>query len=367
MSYSEAEFKTLVEEADAIILLIRNKTIFYANPMLEIITGYQKENFLTHSNLCLHRQVMDCDLNAPSKHQQTKFLTKQGKECYLSYSIKTIKLEGRLVQLVTAIDITKYKQAENESQKILKQEEEIKENRLEFLSMIVHELRTPLTTISFSSNLLKRYDNCWNREKRQQYFHRLQKAVDMTNLLIDKVLILSRTDTGELSFEPQTLNIIHFCNDLLYELYPDESRRKYIKFSYQGDYPLVCADKRMLQVIFTNLLENAIKYSPANPLIDFVLSCQSGQVIFQIKDRGIGIEPIDMKRLFEPFYRGNNIGEYPGSGLGLCIVKKLVDIHGGQIALKSQLGVGTEFTITLPSKIKYQHYESKIKNLSYAE
>jgi signal transduction histidine kinase len=104
----------------------------------------------------------------------------------------------------------------------------------------------------------------------------------------------------------------------------------------------------MLQIILTNLLENAIKYSPSGSIVDFIVSCQGGKVIFQIKDRGIGITAADQERLFEPFYRGKNVDDLPGNGLGLAIVKNLVDIHGGQITVKSQVGVGTEFAIALP-------------------
>lgn len=375
MRHSETRFQALVEETDVIIIVITDGVISYANPILETITGYTKEDFLVHSNLCQHQllqsekhqHVTDGDLNTPSPQQETKFLTKKGEECYLSYSIKTIKFDGKPAKLVTAVNITKRKQAEKKIQKILKREKKIGEDRVQFASMIAHELRRPLTAISFSSNLLKRYSSCWSQEKIEDYFHRLQKAVEILNLLIDKVLIFSRVDIGKLKFEPQALNIMKFCHDFLDELYPGGSYQNYIKFSFQGDYPLVCVDKIMLRVILTNLLENAIKYSPTGEIVDFVLSCQSEQVIFQIKDRGIGIESKDVERLFEPFYRGNNIGESPGTGLGLCIVKKLVDIHNGQIKVESQFGVGTEFTITLPSTMKYQQYQLKIENLSCAE
>ncbi|MBW4615524.1 MAG: sensor histidine kinase [Desmonostoc vinosum HA7617-LM4] len=93
-----------------------------------------------------------------------------------------------------------------------------------------------------------------------------------------------------------------------------------------------------------SLLLVKIKYSP----VDFKLSCKDGNIIFQVKDRGIGIPAIDQKRLFEPFYRGSNINKKPGNGLGLSVIKTLVDLHGGQIAVESKVDAGTTFTIRLP-------------------
>jgi signal transduction histidine kinase len=107
-------------------------------------------------------------------------------------------------------------------------------------------------------------------------------------------------------------------------------------------------DKKLLQLILTNLLDNAIKYSPAGSTVDLELSCQDEKVIFQIKDAGKGISAADHCRLFEPFHRGSNVGDVPGTGLGLAVVKKLVELHCGQIAVASVVGVGTTFTVTLP-------------------
>ena len=103
-----------------------------------------------------------------------------------------------------------------------------------------------------------------------------------------------------------------------------------------------------MQPILTNLLSNAVKYSPAGSTVSLELSCQDGEAVFQIKDAGIGIPAAEQKQLFEPFYRGSNVGNIPGTGLGLAFVKKLVDLHGGQIAVTSVVGVGTTFTVTLP-------------------
>jgi signal transduction histidine kinase len=107
-------------------------------------------------------------------------------------------------------------------------------------------------------------------------------------------------------------------------------------------------DKNLLRQILANLLSNAIKYSPEGSTVKFDLVCQDEKAIFHIKDEGIGISPEDQQRLFESFQRGSNVGKISGTGLGLTIVKKAVDLHGGQIAVNSEVGVGTTFSVAIP-------------------
>jgi signal transduction histidine kinase len=126
-------------------------------------------------------------------------------------------------------------------------------------------------------------------------------------------------------------------------------RHHTIHFSCRGDIPpAVSLDERLLRHILSNLLSNAIKYSPAEKPIHLVLTLQGDEVVFQVKDRGIGIPSEDRLRLFEPFQRAQNVGKISGTGLGLAIVKKAVDRHGGAIAVESEVGVGTTFRVTIP-------------------
>jgi two-component system, OmpR family, sensor histidine kinase VicK len=107
-------------------------------------------------------------------------------------------------------------------------------------------------------------------------------------------------------------------------------------------------DEKLLRQILTNLLSNAIKYSPGNSTIHFFLQCQENVAVFRIRDRGIGIPTQERSQLFKPFERGSNVGTISGTGLGLAITKSLVDLHSGQIAVESEVGIGTTVTVTLP-------------------
>jgi signal transduction histidine kinase len=139
-----------------------------------------------------------------------------------------------------------------------------------------------------------------------------------------------------------------FCHNLLAQLKLIDNHQHSIKFISKCDCSIACVDKKLLHPILANLLSNAIKYSPINSTIELKLFCHNQDIIFQIKDEGIGIPIADQLRLFEPFHRGKNVGDIPGTGLGLSVVKKFVDVHGGQITVASEVGKGTTFRVTLP-------------------
>lgn len=245
-------------------------------------------------------------------------------------------------------DITNSLPPEKKTPNIIAHKEEIGEQKERFVSMICHEFRSSLNMISFSTSLLKRHLHSWSEEKKLQYLQRVQTTVEQLNQLMDEVFIIDTAQARKLKFEPKPLNLIQFCHDILAQMNLSQSNQHTVTFVSQGDCQAVCMDKKLLQPILTNLLSNALKYSPKGSTVDMVLSCQDEKVIFQIKDKGIGISKADQQFLFEPFHRGGNVGDRPGSGLGLAIVKKLVDIHGGQIMVESEVTQGTTFTITLP-------------------
>jgi signal transduction histidine kinase len=169
----------------------------------------------------------------------------------------------------------------------------------------------------------------------------------MTALLND-VLSIGQAEAGKLEFNPKPLDVEEFCTNLVEEIKLGNSVQPIIAFSCPSQLTKACLDKNLLRQILTNLLSNAIKYSPEGSTVIFDLVCQDEQAIFYIKDQGIGISPEDQQRLFESFHRGDNVGKISGTGLGLTIAKKAVDLHGGKIAVKSEVGVGTTFSVAIP-------------------
>ncbi len=159
----------------------------------------------------------------------------------------------------------------------------------------------------------------------------------MTELLED-ILVIGKIEANTLQFQPVSLNLEKFCRQLVEEQQLNDSNQHPIALIVSGDNTDAQMDEKLLRQILGNLLSNALKYSPVGTAVDFHLNNQNGEVIFQIKDRGI----------LETFYRATNVGNISGTGLGLAIVKRAVELQGGTLAINSQEGIGTTFTITLP-------------------
>jgi PAS domain S-box-containing protein len=246
-------------------------------------------------------------------------------------------------------DITERKRVETDIRNALEKEKELGELKSRFVTMASHEFRTPLATILSSSELLEYYSHKWSDEKKLKHQQRIQSSVKhMTNLL-DDVLLIGKAEAGKLEFQPKLLDIIQFCRDLVEEVQVTTQSHT-INFcpQEQGNKIDGLIDEKLLRHIITNLLTNAVKYSPQGKEVIFSLSCDRDRAIFSIQDKGIGISEEDKQKLFESFHRGKNVSNIPGTGLGLAIVKKSVDLHGGTITIDSQLEVGTTFTVTLP-------------------
>ncbi len=246
-------------------------------------------------------------------------------------------------------DITERKQVETEIRNALEKERELGELKSRFVTMASHEFRTPLATILSSSELLEYYSHKWTEEKKLKHQQRIQSSVKhMTNLL-DDVLIIGKAEAGKLEFQPKLLDINQFCRDLVEEVQvTTQSHTINFRTQHQVDNFNGLIDEKLLRHIITNLLTNAVKYSPQAKEVNFNLKGDLHQATFSIQDGGIGISIEDQQQLFESFHRGKNVSNIPGTGLGLAIVKKSVDLHQGTISVESQLEVGTTFIVTLP-------------------
>ena len=165
-------------------------------------------------------------------------------------------------------------------------------------------------------------------------------------------MIIGRVGVGKLQYLPTPLELDSFCRNLIEEIKFSKETHHKIEFETAIDHSqkpeLVNIDGNLLRHIISNLLDNAVKYSPDTEIIDFKLSYKYNTVTFEIIDSGIGIPLEEQTKLFYSFYRATNVGKISGTGVGLAIVKQCVDLHQGVIAFNSEEGKGTTFTITLP-------------------
>ncbi|RCJ40277.1 hypothetical protein A6770_10835 [Nostoc minutum NIES-26] len=256
-------------------------------------------------------------------------------------------LDDKIVGRVWSIwDITDYKQVELELCQALQQIQQLRELKANFISMVCHQFRTPLNAVSFSNSLLKRHIDEWTKEKTRPLLDHIQTAVEKLSRMLNDILFFANAEAAKFNFETEPLDLIQFCNELVIQIQMSSSHD--INFVREGSCGSARIDRQLLEPILKNLLDNAVKYSPSDSPVDLQLSCKSGKVIFQVTDRGIGIAVADRQQIFEPFYRGKNIKNIPGTGLGLSLVKTLVDLYGGQIAVESEIDIGTTFTVMLP-------------------
>jgi signal transduction histidine kinase len=166
--------------------------------------------------------------------------------------------------------------------------------------------------------------------------------------MMEEILVLSRLDAGKMDFTPAPLDVNNFCRRVVQEVLAATDRRCAIELSLASMPSEAEADERLLSHIFTNLLTNAVKYSNPGSTVGFVVRREDHDAVGVICDHGIGIPAADQKRLFNAFQRGSNVSDRPGSGLGLLVVKRCVNLHGGTVQLESQMGEGTTVTIRLP-------------------
>jgi signal transduction histidine kinase len=238
-------------------------------------------------------------------------------------------------------------QAKHQAEQALAQEKELNKLKSTFVSIVSHEFRNPLNSISGWAQLLRQYDEKLPPEKKQDLFRNIDRGVNQMIALLDDVLIIGRAGVGKLNCEPSLFDLQSFCLQLSQEIKVGFRDRAPIELQYHGETE-VTLDRQLLTHILTNLLSNAVKYSPENQAVTLTVEQQAQQVIFAIRDRGIGIPENEQKHLFDSFYRASNVGQIQGTGLGLAIVKQCVDFHQGSITFHSASGEGTTFTVTLP-------------------
>lgn len=250
---------------------------------------------------------------------------------------RVLQEEGELIGIVTILrDVTR--------------EKEIDRMKTELVSMVAHELRSPLTSIAGFSELL--LDSDLTHEQSEEYASIILKESNRLSDLINKFLDISRIESGKIQAKKAEIDLIDVVRTTVANN-EHLAARKGIAIEVHAPEHLkkVKADYGMMEQAFVNLLSNAIKYSPENTRIDFVVKETPEQVIVEVHDQGYGIPAKALRKVFDKFYRVSEhekIREVSGSGLGLSLVKQIVDLHEGSVEVESELGRGSVFTVIVP-------------------
>src|SRR5271157_874320 len=206
----------------------------------------------------------------------------------------------------------------------------------------------PLGIIQSSAEILEDYLDQLEPAEREDHLRSIRSNTRRMAGIMEEVLLIGSFDAGKMEFKPAALELRSFLERLVDEVLAATGRRCPIELSISEKPAEIHGDERLLRHIFTNLLTNAIKYSDAGRTVRLEIARLAGEIVCAVCDRGIGIPEADREWLFNAFHRGHNVDDRPGTGLGLVIVKRCVDLHGGKINVESKLGEGTVVTVGLP-------------------
>ncbi|MFB2772788.1 ATP-binding protein [Pelatocladus sp. BLCC-F211] len=317
-------------------------------------SAFQTQSLITKKSINIREKILQVLQEIKIKEQG--YLSKSLKESQFSIKYRTtIEIIGTILSffIVSSLCFILYRQWVKHDEvealeRSLAQEKELNELKLRLFSMISHEFRTPLSVILLSSQLLKEILQEFVDENKLKNLYRIQASAKLMNRLITDLLTLTRAEAGKLDFNPQLINLESFCLNLLEDFQLFDTKQPIINFIKQGRCSSVNMDEKLLYSILSNLLLNAIKYSPQGGNMYLLLKCELESTIFQVKDEGIGIPQPEQQKIYEPFYRSQNVEDIVGTGLGLAVVKKCVELHQGEIFVESKVGVGTTFTVKIP-------------------
>lgn len=374
--------------SEGLVLVDRTGAIRMHNPRLNELFGYGEGELLGRSI----EELMPASFRAAHKGHRAEFnahpakrhmgrgrelygLRKDGSVFPVEVGLNHFSVDTELYVMGLVTDITERKQAELALQRntaelekrveertaelakgaravqlAYERERELNALKSRFVSMASHEFRTPLSTIMGSADLIARYADTGDQEKITKHVQRIRSKVrDLTSILND-FLSFERLGQSDVHLQPEALDIVHFCIGLVEELRGTAKPGQALEYDHGSEERSIVTDRTMLMNTITNLVTNAIKYSPEGSPVRLHSSIAGNKLMITVTDRGIGIPPEDQPHLFTPFFRAQNVLTIQGTGLGLHLVKRYVDLMGGRIDFTSTPGQGSSFTMHIPGQ-----------------
>jgi two-component system sensor histidine kinase/response regulator len=215
------------------------------------------------------------------------------------------------------------------------------------VAMFSHDFRTPLTAILTSNRLLSEYGDRLDAQRRQTYVDQIEASAHKLVTMLDDMLLIAQMEAGKFEFSPESTDLARFIREIVGEFQIIYGQTHKIVYEARFAGP-ARVDLRLVGQIVSNLISNALKYSPSGSEVHVTLDDVERHYVLIVQDHGIGIPAADQEALFEAFKRGSNVGTLAGTGVGLATVKQAVEWHGGAITFVSKVGAGTTFTVVLP-------------------
>jgi PAS domain S-box-containing protein len=258
--------------------------------------------------------------------------------------------------------IGELERSKDEINNALKKEKELNDLKTRFVSMASHEFRTPLSTILSSVALISKYNSQADEEKRNKHISRIKSSVNHLTDVLNDFLSISKLEEGMVNIVPVELDMPKFCEEIIQEMQAVSKDKQEIEYLHETEECTVFIDNKVLRNILINLISNAIKFSEEGKTIYVLTSLSDDALRISVRDQGIGISEKDQQHLFKRFFRGQNVTNIQGTGLGLNIVSKYVELLGGTINYKSELGKGSEFILNFKISTKKDIHENSSIN-----
>lgn len=251
-------------------------------------------------------------------------------------------------------EIHKRKLAENKIKAALQKEKELSDLKTKFLSMVSHEFKTPLSGILTSVMLAGKYTREDQQDKRDKHLGTIRSKVHYLDNILSDFLSIERLETGRVNYKFTSFSLSKLVNEVIYNANVTLKSGQEINYPQDLEEVMLRQDEKIVELVLSNLLGNAIKYSSENTHIDFDVEIDEKIIIFRVRDQGIGIPEKDQKHIFERYFRAENALLNQGTGIGLNIAKVHLENLGGTISFESKENAGTTFTVYLPKE-----YESR--------
>lgn len=263
---------------------------------------------------------------------------------------RTLKLRQIIVELED--EIRRRKEAESKIKAALDKERELNELKTKFLSLVSHEFKTPLSVILSSASLAEKYTAPEQQEKREKHFNNIKVKVKSLNNILNDFLSIERLETEKDTYRLEDFPLSRVVNNVIYDANMLSKEGQKIHYPEKIDEILIHYDEKILELTLTNLINNAIKYSPENSNIDVTVNVKKDKLNISVTDEGVGIPEKEQKFIFDPYFRAENVLHKAGTGIGLNMVKGHLEKLNSTVNFTSKEDQGSTFTITIPYKIK---------------
>ena len=304
--------------------------------------GDQKYVMTILSDITLRKQAED-DVKKLNNELESK-VEQRTKE--LEDAIKLLKSNNKTLEE----EISKRKRAEAKIKTALNKERELGDLKTKFLSLVSHEFKTPLSGILTSATLIGKYELKEQQPKRDKHIKTIKNKVHYLTNILNDFLSIERLESGKVTYKFEDFSLHSLVNEVIYNA--NVTLKSGQKINYTKDFEdcILLQDKNVMELVLSNLLNNAIKYSPEDTLIDFRIAQDDKKIYFEVEDKGMGIPKKDQKHIFERYFRAENAINNQGTGIGLNIAKVHLENLGGKIYYTSEENTGTTFYVEIPRR-----------------